>query len=122
SGFVSGQKLPPLLGILPPPQLTAFGLTSLEKKKKRSAEILKEVFVKEDIVVDGMHRNLVPPSGVVPSEGLVINEPEIQNAIKVNSEIADEMFCKMILVIEARDDHIEARKILQDNSDNMGQN
>ncbi|GJX58423.1 hypothetical protein Tco_0289813 [Tanacetum coccineum] len=67
SSFVSSQKLPPLLGILPPPQLTAFGLTSLEKKKKRSAEILKEVFVKEDIVVDGMHWNLVPPSGVVPS-------------------------------------------------------
>ncbi|GKB99649.1 hypothetical protein Tco_0985786 [Tanacetum coccineum] len=60
------------LGIPPPPQLTTFGLTALEKKRKRSSELIKEVFVKEDIVVDGMHRNLVPPPGVVPSEGKCI--------------------------------------------------
>ncbi|GJX68433.1 hypothetical protein Tco_0304160 [Tanacetum coccineum] len=57
------------LGIPPPPQLTAFGLTTSEKIRKRSAEILKEVFMKEDIVMDGMHMNLVPPQGVIGSEG-----------------------------------------------------
>ncbi|GJZ70328.1 hypothetical protein Tco_0633878 [Tanacetum coccineum] len=51
------------LGI-PPPELPAFGLFAAEKKRKRNSEILKEVFVKEDIIVDGMHPNLVPPPGV----------------------------------------------------------
>nr|GFB51900.1 hypothetical protein [Tanacetum cinerariifolium] len=91
------------LGIPLPPQLTAFGLTALEKKRKRSFELIKEVFVKKDIVVDAMHRNLVPSLGVVPSEGLVI--------IKVDSKIADETYRKMINVLEARDDLVEARKI-----------
>ncbi|GJU42781.1 GTP-binding protein SAR1A-like protein [Tanacetum coccineum] len=62
------------LGISPLPQLTAFGLSASEKK--RSSELIKEVFVKEYIVVDGMHRNLVPPLGVVGFRGLVIKEPE----------------------------------------------
>ncbi|GJV96402.1 hypothetical protein Tco_1547979 [Tanacetum coccineum] len=54
------------LGIPPP----------LDKKRKRSSEILEEVFVKENIVVDGMHRNLVPPSGIEGRQGLVIREHE----------------------------------------------
>nr|GEZ94585.1 hypothetical protein [Tanacetum cinerariifolium] len=49
------------LGIPPPPKLSAFGLSAAEKKRKRSSKIIKEVFVKEDIVVDEMHRNLIPP-------------------------------------------------------------
>ncbi|GJW02949.1 hypothetical protein Tco_1561805 [Tanacetum coccineum] len=64
------------LGVSPPPQLIAFRLLAAEKKRKRTFQIIKEVFVKENIVVDGMHRNLVPPPRVVPSEGLVIKEPE----------------------------------------------
>ncbi|GKC23602.1 hypothetical protein Tco_1025752 [Tanacetum coccineum] len=116
-------------------------MTAEDKKRKRT-EFLKEVFVTENITVDGMQRNLIPPPGVVPIEDLVINEPEsgiffmnrntdiafqreiefhltptvqlirIQNQIKVDSEIADEMFRKMIYVIEARSDCIEARKIV----------
>ncbi|GJS04800.1 hypothetical protein Tco_0321308 [Tanacetum coccineum] len=39
-------------------------------------EILKEVFVTENITVDGMHRNMIPSPEVIPIEGLVINEPE----------------------------------------------
>ncbi|GJY22242.1 hypothetical protein Tco_0394808 [Tanacetum coccineum] len=35
----------------------------------------------------------------------------IHNAINVNSEIAKEMYHMMIYVIEARDDHVEVRKI-----------
>ncbi|GKC19813.1 hypothetical protein Tco_1021963 [Tanacetum coccineum] len=51
------------LGIPPPPKLTAFRLFAAEKKRKRSLEIIKEVFVIENIVLDGMHRNLIPPPG-----------------------------------------------------------
>nr|GEY44453.1 hypothetical protein [Tanacetum cinerariifolium] len=54
----------------PPPELSAFGLSIAKMKRKRSLKILKEFFTKEDIMVDGMHRNLVPPSGVVGSRGL----------------------------------------------------
>nr|GEV91580.1 hypothetical protein [Tanacetum cinerariifolium] len=63
-------------GVPPPSELTAFRLSATEKKRKRTSEILKEVYVTEDIRVDGMHRNLIPPPGVVGSRGLVITEPE----------------------------------------------
>ncbi|GJV44519.1 hypothetical protein Tco_1429055 [Tanacetum coccineum] len=137
------------LGLPPPPVLATFGMTVEDKKRKRT-EFLKEVFVTENITVDGMYMNLIPPPGVVPIQGLVINEPEsgiffmngntyiafqresefhltpttqlirIQNQIKVDSEIAGEMFTKMIYVIEARSDCIEARKIVEKNLDNLG--
>ncbi|GJZ78559.1 hypothetical protein Tco_0643396 [Tanacetum coccineum] len=57
-------------------KLTAFGLSAAKKKRKRTSEIIKELFVKENIIVDGMQRNPTPPLGVVPSEGMVIKEPE----------------------------------------------
>ncbi|GJS31988.1 hypothetical protein Tco_0492608 [Tanacetum coccineum] len=64
-------------------------------KRKRRAEVIHEVFFKDNGVVDGMHRNLVPPTGVVRSLGLVIDELEdlirIQNAINVNSKTAQDM-------------------------------
>nr|GEX34387.1 hypothetical protein [Tanacetum cinerariifolium] len=47
-----------------------------KRVKKLSDEIIQEVFVKENVVVDGMHMNLVPPKVVVGSNGLVIKEPE----------------------------------------------
>ncbi|GJU61112.1 hypothetical protein Tco_1238878 [Tanacetum coccineum] len=125
--------------IPPPPELTAFGLSAAEKKRKRSSEIIKEVFVKEDIVVDGMHRNLVPPPRVEGSRGLVIREPEsgiffyngnfdlifqreefhlattaqlirTQSVIHRGTPEAEEMFKKMELTIEARNDVAEARR------------
>ncbi|GKC58920.1 hypothetical protein Tco_1086518 [Tanacetum coccineum] len=49
------------LGITPPPQLNDFELPPAKRKRKRKAEIVKEVFVSKDIVVDGMHRNLTLP-------------------------------------------------------------
>ncbi|GJT83803.1 hypothetical protein Tco_1058145 [Tanacetum coccineum] len=127
-------------------------VNGLKEEKEKSSKLFKKVFVKEDIVMDGMHRNLVPPPGFMPSEGLVISEPvsgiffydgnfdlvfqrenefhlatipqliRIQNAVKVDSKYADEMYRKMIYVIKARDDVVEARKMVQDNLDNMGQN
>ncbi|GKD80678.1 hypothetical protein Tco_1347517 [Tanacetum coccineum] len=63
------------LGLPPPPKLATFGLTVEEKKRKR-IEFLKEMFVTEDVRVDGMNINLIPPLGVVLIEGLVIKEPE----------------------------------------------
>ncbi|GJS85934.1 hypothetical protein Tco_0752475 [Tanacetum coccineum] len=137
------------LGIPPPPALATFGMTAEDKKRKRT-KFLKEVFVTEDIRVDGMGRNMIPPPGVIPIQGLVINKPEsgiffingntdigfqrenefhlapttklirIQNQIKVDSKIADEMFRKMIYVIEARSDCIKAREIVEKNLDNLG--
>ncbi|GJW08454.1 hypothetical protein Tco_1570877 [Tanacetum coccineum] len=119
-------------------------------KRKRRVELVHKVFVKEDIMADGMHKNLVPPERVVRLEGLVIREPEswisiyngnfdlvfqreekfhlatttqlirVQNAIKIDFVEAKEMFDKMIYVIEARNDVVEASKIVQDNLDNLG--
>nr|GEU39404.1 ulp1 protease family, C-terminal catalytic domain-containing protein [Tanacetum cinerariifolium] len=63
------------LGLPPSPELATFGMTAEDKKKKRT-ELLKEVFVKERIEVDGSQRNLNPPPGVVGKKGLVIREPE----------------------------------------------
>ncbi|GJS53144.1 hypothetical protein Tco_0626506 [Tanacetum coccineum] len=138
------------LGISPPPQLSAFELLASNKKRKRSSKIIKEAFVKEYIVVDGIHRNLIPSLGFVASEGLVIKEPEsriffyngnfdmvfqkeeefyrvstpqlirIQNPIKRNSSEAKEIYNKLNFVIEAMNDVIEARKIVLDNLDNLG--
>ncbi|GKD45708.1 hypothetical protein Tco_1270353 [Tanacetum coccineum] len=122
-----------------------------EKKRKRTFEIIKEVFVSEDIVVDGMHRNLVPPPGVAGSRGLVIREPEsgfffyngnfnlvfqreeefhldttsqlirTQSVIQNDIPEAEEMFKKLELTIEARSDVAEARKIVKENLDGLGQ-
>nr|GEV99888.1 hypothetical protein [Tanacetum cinerariifolium] len=63
------------LGLPPPHELATFGLTAEEKKKKRN-ELIKEVFVTENVKVDRMDRNLIPPLGIMPIQGLVINEPE----------------------------------------------
>nr|GEU53190.1 hypothetical protein [Tanacetum cinerariifolium] len=112
------------LGIPPPYELATFGLTAKEKKRKRT-EFIKEVFVTKNIRVDGMDRNLIPPSGIMPIQGVVINEHEsriffmngntdisfqresefhltptvelirLQNQIKVDSEIAKEMVSRM---------------------------
>nr|GEZ15464.1 hypothetical protein [Tanacetum cinerariifolium] len=61
--------------------LVTFGITSEEKKRKRT-QFLKEAFVTKDIRVDGMNKNLIPPPRVMPIEGLVIKEPEVDNKIK----------------------------------------
>ncbi|GJW04089.1 chitinase II [Tanacetum coccineum] len=129
------------LGLPPPPELATFGLTAKEKKRKR-AEVIKEVFVTEDVRVDGMDRNLIPPPGIMPVQGFVINEPEsgiffmngntdigfqresefhlapttelirLQRQIKIDSVIAREMFSKMNYVIEAKSDCIKAREMV----------
>nr|GEU88701.1 hypothetical protein [Tanacetum cinerariifolium] len=58
---------------IPPP----LNYHQLSKKKKRIAEIVKEVLILKDIVVDGMHRNLTPPQGITSArDGQVFKEPE----------------------------------------------
>ncbi|GJY72817.1 hypothetical protein Tco_0477248 [Tanacetum coccineum] len=85
-------------------------------KRKIRAELVHKVFVKEDIMADGMHKNLVPPEGVVRSEGIVIREHELWISIyNGNFDLIDfveakEMFDKMIYVIEARNDVLEATR------------
>ncbi|GKC24228.1 hypothetical protein Tco_1026378 [Tanacetum coccineum] len=129
------------LGLPPPPKLVTFRLTAEEKKRKRT-EFIKEVFLSGDVRVDGMDRNLIPPPRVLPIQGLVINEPEsgiffmngnteigfqresefhltpttelirLQKQIKVDSEIAKEMFSKMNYLIEARKIRLRVREPL----------
>ncbi|GJW60180.1 hypothetical protein Tco_0109515 [Tanacetum coccineum] len=111
------------------------------KKRKQTSELIKKVFLKDDIVVDGMHRNLIPPLGVEGRKGLVIREPEsgvffyngnfdlvfqreeefhlattphlvrLQNGILRGTPEAKEIFKELKLTIEARDDANQARKI-----------
>nr|GEX56413.1 hypothetical protein [Tanacetum cinerariifolium] len=57
------------LGLSPPPELVTFGLTAEEKKKKRT-ELIKEVFVTENIRVDGLDRNLIPSPRIMPIQVL----------------------------------------------------
>ncbi|GKC65268.1 hypothetical protein Tco_1097866 [Tanacetum coccineum] len=119
------------------------------RKRKRISKIL-QVFVKEKRVVDMMQQNLIPPQGVEGSRGRVIREPEldifyyngnfdlafqseeefhlasiaqlirIKDGIQRGTPEAEEMFKKMEMAIEARDDVIQARKIVQDNLDGLG--
>ncbi|GKE44944.1 hypothetical protein Tco_1472228, partial [Tanacetum coccineum] len=108
------------LGIPPLPQLTAFGLSASKKKRKRSFEIIKEVFVKEDIMVDGIHRNLVPPLGVVEFYlDTTAQLIRVQSTINRDTPEGREMFNKIELAIEAKNDVVEARKIVKDNLDNL---
>ncbi|GJX38434.1 hypothetical protein Tco_1471595 [Tanacetum coccineum] len=65
------------LRILPPSELSNFRLSTAVKKQKRSSEIIQEVFVKDNIVMDGMQKNLIPLPGVEGTRGLVIREPEL---------------------------------------------
>ncbi|GKC16157.1 hypothetical protein Tco_1012939 [Tanacetum coccineum] len=137
--------------VLPPPELSTFGVLVNEKKRKTSSKILKEVFVTEDIVVDGIHRNLAPPLGVEGTRGLVIKEPEswiffynnnfdlvfqreeefhlattaqlirLQNAIQKGTPKVEELFKKMELTVKDRNDVTEAKKVVKDNLDGFGQ-
>ncbi|GJS24112.1 retrovirus-related pol polyprotein from transposon TNT 1-94 [Tanacetum coccineum] len=65
------------LGLPPPPELATFGLIAEEKKRKRT-EFIKQVFLTRDVRVDGIDMNLIPPTLVLPIQGLVINEPELE--------------------------------------------
>ncbi|GJU58297.1 retrovirus-related pol polyprotein from transposon TNT 1-94 [Tanacetum coccineum] len=137
------------LGVPPPLELANFGWSSKNKKRKRS-EKLQEVFVKEDIVVDGMHRNLILPTGIIGRRGMIICEPKARifyyngnfdlafqresefhlattpQLIRLQPDItrgapeAEDMYNLLSLTIKARNDAEEARKIVKDNLDGNG--
>nr|GEU73976.1 retrovirus-related Pol polyprotein from transposon TNT 1-94 [Tanacetum cinerariifolium] len=69
------------LGIPPLPQLTVVELSPTQRKvnlkRNKRSELIHQVFVKENIVVDGMQRKLSLPEGVVGKDGMVIKEPEV---------------------------------------------
>ncbi|GJX54685.1 hypothetical protein Tco_0283054 [Tanacetum coccineum] len=138
------------LGTPPLPELAHFGKPTVDKKRKRS-EVLTEVFVKENITVDGMKRNLIPPPGVEGRKGLVIKESEegifyyngnfdlafqrvlefhlativqlvrLQDSIIRDSPEAEEVYKLLGLEIESRNDVTKAKEIVKDNLDGMGQ-
>nr|GEX91345.1 hypothetical protein [Tanacetum cinerariifolium] len=121
------------------------------RERKRTSKILYEMFMKENIVVDGLQRNLIPPPGIEGSRGRVIREPEsgifyyngnfdlvfqreeefhlattaqlirLHGAIQRGNPEAEEMFKKKEMIIEARNDANQARKIVQDNLDGLGE-
>nr|GEW27411.1 hypothetical protein [Tanacetum cinerariifolium] len=139
------------LGIPPPHKLSTFGVSIDDKKRKRSLVIQNEVFVNKDIVVGGMHRNQVPPPGVEGRKGLVNREPEsriffyngnfdlvfqreeefhlattsqlirLHKSFQMGSPEAEEIFAKLEMTIEAREDVSKARIIVKDNLDGLGQ-
>ncbi|GJW79165.1 hypothetical protein Tco_0140847 [Tanacetum coccineum] len=138
------------LGLSPPPELAHFGKPAEEKKRKRT-EIPAEVFVKENIVMDGMQRNLIPPLGVEGRKGIVIKEPEegilyyngnfdmafqrvlefhlatIAQLVRLHDSIirdtleVEEVYKLLELEIESRNDVTKANEIVKDNLDGMGQ-
>ncbi|GJU91670.1 hypothetical protein Tco_1304093 [Tanacetum coccineum] len=75
------------LGIPPSSQLTAFETTPAEKKRKRKAVVIQEVFVKENIMVDSMQRNFSLPEGVVGKAGLVINNLKLKSSCTMETLI-----------------------------------
>ncbi|GKE31093.1 hypothetical protein Tco_1450415 [Tanacetum coccineum] len=118
------------------------------EKRKIASEMLEEVFVKEDIKVDGMYRNLISPQVFLGSKGLVITEPELgifflngnfdlvfqreeefhlattaqlirlQNGIQRVTPEAEDMYMKLDYAIVARNNVDQARIIVRDNLDN----
>nr|GEU70917.1 hypothetical protein [Tanacetum cinerariifolium] len=53
---------------------------SAEEKKKKRIEFLKEAFVTEDIKVDGMDINLIPPPKVIPIQEIKLSVEESLSA------------------------------------------
>ncbi|GKF28474.1 hypothetical protein Tco_0094816, partial [Tanacetum coccineum] len=102
------------LGIPISPELTTFELPLVSKKRKRTAEIIKEGMSKTTLWLMGCIRE---------NEFHLANTPlliRIQNVINVNSETTKEMYNRMIYAIHGRDDVVEAKKIKQHNLDNLG--
>ncbi|GKC63288.1 hypothetical protein Tco_1095886 [Tanacetum coccineum] len=92
------------LGLPPPPELETFRLAVEDKKKKRS-EIIKEVFLNENIRIPGMGKNLTLSPGVVAIKG------------KRTSPEAEDLYKRLLLTIEARNDVEEAERIVKGNLD-----
>ncbi|GKD21581.1 hypothetical protein Tco_1223284 [Tanacetum coccineum] len=84
-----------------------------EQKRKRTNEILKEVFVIEDVLVDGMHRNLNPLQGITSGKS-----GQVHNVINVDSEYAQKVLDELMLLIEFRL-VVAAKEIVEKNLDGL---
>nr|GEW73355.1 hypothetical protein [Tanacetum cinerariifolium] len=120
-----------------------------EKSEKSLQKIMNPATIRAQ--AQKMAENLIPPPCIKGSRGRVIREPKsrifyyngnfdlvfqreeefhlattvelirLHGAIQRGTLEVEEMFKKMKLKIEARDDVIKARKIIQDNLDGLGQ-
>ncbi|GJV56825.1 hypothetical protein Tco_1457830 [Tanacetum coccineum] len=108
------------LGIPSPPQLTVFELPPAKRKvgikRKRRYELIHEVFVKENIIVDGMQRNLTLLKGVVRKAGMVIKEPEA-GIFLCNGNFNLHVYDELIYEIKSWPDFVQAREIVEKNLD-----
>ncbi|GJY36889.1 hypothetical protein Tco_0422267 [Tanacetum coccineum] len=116
------------LGLLLPFQLTNSELPPAKTKRKRKVEVMKEVFLKEDIIVDGMHMNLTPPEGVIGKVGQEIKEREVgiflyngyfDLVFQRRSEYHLTIYDELIYKIESMPGFIEARNIVAKNLDGL---
>ncbi|GJS75308.1 hypothetical protein Tco_0725189 [Tanacetum coccineum] len=110
--FTQAKKL----GIPPPPELAHIGKPTEDKKRKRT-EILKEVFVKENIVVDEMKRNLAPPQELEARRGsefylaTTVHLVKLLGLIIRDTPEAEEVYKLIELEIESRNDVMRAKEI-----------
>nr|GFB07538.1 hypothetical protein [Tanacetum cinerariifolium]GFB09730.1 hypothetical protein [Tanacetum cinerariifolium] len=109
------------LGLPPPPELATFGLNAEEKKKEKVRVPRGGLVIKEhESGIFFMNRNtdlaFQRENHLTPTVYLI----RIQNQIKVYSDISNEMFRTMNYVIEARDDCIKGREIIEKTLDNLG--
>nr|GFB72069.1 hypothetical protein [Tanacetum cinerariifolium] len=66
------------LKIPPPYHLTTTELTPTEKERKRTKELVKQVFLNKEVVVDEMERNLAHPLGVtIGNHGQLLEHPKL---------------------------------------------
>nr|GEX08864.1 hypothetical protein [Tanacetum cinerariifolium] len=103
------------LGLPPPPTLAIFRMTAEEKRGKGHSFSKKPLSLKTSENTDIAFQR--------ESEfhlTSTIQLIRIQNQIKVDSEIVDEMFSKMIYVIEARSDCAKAKETVEKNLDDLG--
>nr|GEY59317.1 hypothetical protein [Tanacetum cinerariifolium] len=112
------------LGFLPQPELSAYPITPAERKRKRPSEMIEQVFVKDNIRVDGMERNLNPSRRVVGEfEFHLSTTPQLittQQAIQRNTPEAEDMYKKLEFKIEAKDDAAEAKRTVKENLNGFG--
>ncbi|GKE60568.1 hypothetical protein Tco_1510935, partial [Tanacetum coccineum] len=101
------------VGQPPPPELATFGMTTEQRKRKRS-KMIRHTFVKDDVEVDGTQRNVAPPAGVSGKIGHVIREPEA-GFFYLNGNYD-------LYEIESRNNVTKAREIVENNLDGLGNN
>ncbi|GJS45143.1 hypothetical protein Tco_0595264 [Tanacetum coccineum] len=97
------------LGIPPPPELSSFGIPVKDRKRKRTSEILQQVFEKENKVVDGMKMNLAPPPVSELHLATTSQLIRLQDSIIRDTPEVEEVYNLMELEIESREDAMKSK-------------